>query len=55
MTLLDDALLADGRLTAFKILRRHPDCLKDDVSMNDLIDEIAEAIYRAKMNRPLKD
>ena len=35
---------AAARVIAFKILTRHPDVLQDDVSMNDLIDDIASAI-----------
>jgi hypothetical protein len=33
-----------ARAIAFKILRKHPECLRDDVVMNDLIDDIAAAI-----------
>lgn len=34
----------EARQTAFKILSKHPDCLRDDVVLNDLIDDIALAI-----------
>ena len=34
---------------AFKILQRHPDCLRDDVVLNDLITDIADAIGAAAM------
>jgi hypothetical protein len=34
----------EARQIAFTILIRHPDCLRDDVSLNDLIEEIAQAI-----------
>jgi hypothetical protein len=33
-----------AKRVAFGILTRHPDCLQDDVSLNDLIDDIANAI-----------
>lgn len=33
-----------ARHAAFSILQRHPDCLRDDVVLNDLIDDIATAI-----------
>lgn len=33
-----------SRHIAFQILTRHGDCLIDDVSLNDLIDDIAKAI-----------
>lgn len=36
-----------SRQTAFSLLLRHPDVLQDDVSLNDLIDDIATAIDRA--------
>lgn len=35
---------AKARVKAFEILRRHPECLRDDTVMDDLIDEIARAI-----------
>ena len=38
-----------ARQQAFSILTRHPDCLKDDVSMNDLIDDIAERLDDARI------
>lgn len=34
----------EARAIAFRILQRHPDCLRDDVVMNDLIEDIASAI-----------
>ena len=36
--------IAEARQIAFLILTHHPDCLRDDVSLNDLIEEIARAI-----------
>lgn len=36
-----------ARAKAFNALTKHPDCLKDDTVMNDLIDEIASAIDQA--------
>jgi hypothetical protein len=38
---------ASARQIAFSILTRHPDCVQDDVSLNDLIDDIAAAIDAA--------
>lgn len=38
-----------ARHTAFGILVRHPDVLQDDVSMNDLIDDIAERLDDARI------
>lgn len=37
-----------ARAKAFNALTRYPDCLKDDTVMNDLIDEIAEALDEAR-------
>lgn len=34
---------------AFNILAKHPDCLKDDVPLQDLICDIADAIGGAAM------
>ena len=39
---------AASRQIAFVILTQHGDCLLDDVSLNDLIDDIAAAIDAAK-------
>ena len=36
-----------ARQTAFNILTRHPTCLTDDMPLNDLIDDIADAIDKA--------
>jgi hypothetical protein len=36
--------IEEARQIAFSILTHHPDCLRDDVSLNDLIEEIAQAI-----------
>lgn len=38
---------AASRQTAFGIVTRHGECFHDDVSLNDLIDEIATAIDAA--------
>lgn len=35
---------AATRQRAFGILQRHPDCLRDDVMLNELIEDIAEQI-----------
>ena len=40
----DNDTLGAARLVAFKILVNHPDCLRDDVSLNELIEDIATAI-----------
>lgn len=37
-----------ARQEAFNILTRHPPCLRDDVSLSDLIDDIATAIDKAR-------
>ncbi len=37
-----------SRQAAFHILQDHSDCLKDDVSLNALIDAIAEEIDAAR-------
>jgi hypothetical protein len=37
-----------SRQTAFNILKRHGDCFADDVSLNDLLDDIAAAIDAAR-------
>lgn len=34
----------EARKAAFDILRKHPGCLRQDVVLNDLIDEIAIAL-----------
>ena len=34
----------EARQEAFNILARHPDCIRDDVVMNDLIDDIAQSL-----------
>ena len=39
---------AFARATAFNILTRHPECLRDDVTLNDLMDDIAIAIDRGR-------
>jgi len=36
--------LAQARLVAFHILTKHPDCLRDDVPLNELVEDIAVAI-----------
>lgn len=36
-----------ARQAAFRILQRHPPCLRDGVPLNDLIDDIAAAIDNA--------
>lgn len=33
-----------SRTIAFQILTRHPDCLRDDVSLSGLIEDVAAAI-----------
>ena len=33
-----------ARVKAFSILRSHPECLRDNAVMNELIDDIARAI-----------
>ncbi len=40
----EEPAMNDARNTAFQILIRHPDCLRDDVSLNGLIEDIAAAI-----------
>lgn len=40
--------MTDPRQIAFNILTRHPDCIRDDVSLNDLIEDIAAAITEAR-------
>lgn len=37
-----------ARHQAFNILTRHPDCLRDDVVMDDLIDDIAARLDDAR-------
>ena len=39
---------AAARQVAFQILSAHPECLRDDVSMNDLIDRIAMALDNSR-------
>lgn len=38
-----------ARQVAFNLLTRHPDCLRDDTVMNDLIDDIAERLDDARV------
>ena len=40
---------AKERQTAFEILRRHPPCIQDGVPLEDLIEDIAQAIHDAAM------
>lgn len=35
---------AQNRQTAFAILTKHPNCLRDDVPLDDLIEDIAAAL-----------
>lgn len=51
MSLMEDAIMADARCTAFKILTAHPECLQDDTPLQDLIEDIALAIVHAKRPR----
>ena len=37
-------LSAEARQEAFNILSRHSDCIRDDVVMNELIDDIAQSL-----------
>lgn len=38
---------AQNRQTAFAILTKHPNCLRDDVPLDDLIEDIAAALTAA--------
>lgn len=41
---MTDDPIGQARQIAFSILTKHPDCLRDDVSLSNLIDDIAAAI-----------
>lgn len=36
--------LVQARGIAFGILRKHPDCLQDDVVLDELLEDIAQAV-----------
>jgi hypothetical protein len=38
-----------ARQVAFNLLTRHPDCLRDDVVMNEFIDDIADRLDDARV------
>lgn len=36
--------IVQARMVAFRVLARHPDCLLDDTVLDDLLEDIAQAI-----------
>lgn len=38
---------AESKMIAFRVLRNHSDCLRDDVNLDDLIDDIASELDTA--------
>jgi hypothetical protein len=45
-TTMTDEPSENSMLRALRILQRHPDCLRDDVVLNDLMHDIAAEIER---------
>lgn len=45
----------EARQSAFYVLTRHPDCIRDDVSLNELIEGIAKQIVAAAQVRARRE